>query len=82
MTTVITSVDVLRKVRYVELDRATTEDMATEVHLVIIGMQVVENFELWFLFPQTVCNSMEIYDSNTRLFTWFILKTNWSHSGS
>ena len=46
MTTVITSVDVLRKVRYVELDRATTEDMATEVRLVIIGMQVVENFEL------------------------------------
>ena len=46
MTTVITSVDELRKVRYVELDRATTEDMATEVHLVIIGMQVVEKFEL------------------------------------
>lgn len=46
MTTVITSVDVLRKVRYVELDRETTEDMATEVHLVIIGMQVVEKFEL------------------------------------
>ena len=45
MTTVITSVDVLRKVRYVELDRATTEDTATEVHLVI-GMQVVEKFEL------------------------------------
>ena len=46
MTTVITSVDALRKVRYVELDRETTEDMATEVHLVIIGMQVVEKFEL------------------------------------
>ena len=46
MTTGITSVDVLRKVRYVELDRVTTEDMATEVHLVIIGMQVVEKFEL------------------------------------
>ena len=46
MTTVITRVDVLRKVSYVNLNGATTEYMATEVHLVIIGMQVAENFEL------------------------------------
>ena len=51
MTTVITSVDVLRKVSYVNLNGAATEYMASEVHLVIIGMQLAENFELWFQFP-------------------------------